>query len=133
MPPVQVPQILLPHLQQHLRHVAATTRPFTVRLRGTGTFRPISPVVYAKVVAGIEQCESLQALVRSGPVQRSLDFPYHPHVTIAHGVDESRLDEAQTALENIDETFTVQSLHVSIQGDDGIWRASGAYRFGSLS
>ena len=36
----------------HVRAVAAATAPFTVRLHGTGTFRPVSPVVYLALAEG---------------------------------------------------------------------------------
>ena len=38
--------------------------PFDVHLRGTGTFRPVSPVVFVGVVEGISQCEQLAADVQ---------------------------------------------------------------------
>ena len=57
---------------------------FGVHLRGTGTFRPVSPVVFVTLVEGISQCEQLAAAVRRGPLDVELQFPYHPHVTIAH-------------------------------------------------
>jgi 2'-5' RNA ligase len=44
-----------------LASVAARHAPFRVRLRGTGTFRPISPVVFVVVVEGISSCEQLEA------------------------------------------------------------------------
>ena len=67
-------------------------------LSGTGTFRPVSPVVFVQVSRGIAHCEALERAVRSGPVERTLDFPYHPHVTVAHHLDEAALDRAFESL-----------------------------------
>ena len=65
-----------------------------MRLRGTDTFRPLSPVVYVHLVEGADVCDELQERVRSGPVVRDLQFPYHPHVTVAHGIPEEAMDRA---------------------------------------
>src|SRR5688572_32501189 len=37
---------------QHVREVARAQAPFMVTIAGTGTFRPVSPVVYIKVEEG---------------------------------------------------------------------------------
>ena len=68
----------------HLADVAAGHEGFVVHLRGTGTFRPVSPVVFVTLAEGISQCEQLAADVRRGPLAMELTFPFHPHVTIAH-------------------------------------------------
>ena len=64
--------------------LSADVAPFPVLLRGTGTFRPVSPVVFVALASGIAGCEALEERVRSGPLARDLEFPYHPHVTVAH-------------------------------------------------
>ena len=58
--------------------VAAATRPFHVHLRGTGTFRPVSPVVFVNVVEGISGCELLAAAVRQGPLAIDAALPLPP-------------------------------------------------------
>ena len=40
-----------------------------MRLRGTGTFRPVSPVVFVNVAEGISRCELLADAVRRGPLE----------------------------------------------------------------
>ena len=68
----------------HLEDVAASGHSFPMVLRGTGTFRPISPVVFVQVSGGLADCELLEKAVRRGPLERNLEFYYHPHVTVAH-------------------------------------------------
>jgi len=51
LPPTVVPPSMTPDVAAHLAEVAARTKPFVVRLRGTGSFRPVSPVVYVRVYA----------------------------------------------------------------------------------
>ncbi|MGW0585917.1 2'-5' RNA ligase family protein, partial [Streptomyces sp. NPDC002920] len=72
LPPTEVEASALPAVEAHLTEVAAAGRPFPMRLSGTGTFRPLSPVVYVRVVEGVEACGRLQQRVRdaSGPLAR---------------------------------------------------------------
>ncbi len=49
-------------------------------------------MVFVNLVEGISECELLAKSVRTGPLDLSLDFPYHPHVTIAHEMVEPALD-----------------------------------------
>ena len=94
MPPFEVDEVDLPEVEKHLAEAAAGSGPFRIHLRGTGTFRPVSPVVFVTVVRGISSCEQLALSVRSGPLTTDLMFPYHPHVTVAHDLDEDLLDKA---------------------------------------
>ena len=112
LPPYEcsVPELAL--LRGHLTSVAATTAPFRIHLRGTGTFRPVSPVVFVGVVAGISQCEQLARRVRHGPLRMTSRFPYHPHVTVGHDVGDEQLDRAFTELAGFDCQFEVGSFQL---------------------
>lgn len=123
MPPTPVEPDADDALRTHLAKVAGSVTSFRMTLRGTGTFRPISPVVFVAVAEGIASCEQLERAVRSGPVERELVFPYHPHVTIAHGVPEASLDDAFTALSSYERSFVVDSFDLYEHGDDQVWRS----------
>ncbi|MFV0462194.1 MAG: 2'-5' RNA ligase family protein [Nostocoides sp.] len=112
LPPTVVPSDRYDLVLAHVRAVAAATRPFEVMLNSTGTFRPVSPVVFVQVAQGIPECERLESALRSGPVRRDLDFPYHPHVTIAHRLDSSALDLAFADLAEFSTRFLVRSIDV---------------------
>ena len=127
LPPTVVPPSLTSDVVAHLAAVAAATRPFTVRLRGTGSFRPVSPVVFVRVYAGAAGCDALQQRVRTGPLDRELSFPYHPHVTVAHHLEEHDLDRAQSTLRGYAADFTVRSIGLYEHGADSVWRL--AHRF----
>jgi 2'-5' RNA ligase len=118
LPPLQVDDVLMPGIHEHLAQAAARVRPFEVHLRGTGTFRPVSPVVFVNVVRGISRCEQLALVVRTGPLSIDPTFPYHPHVTIAHHLDEELLDQAFDDLERFECRFTADhfSLYVHHAG-----------------
>ncbi len=94
VPPTEVAAAALPDIERHLTSVAERHPAFTMRLRGTGTFRPVSPVVFVAVAEGISRCEMLARDVRTGPLAVQPEFPYHPHVTVAHHVDDAALDRA---------------------------------------
>lgn len=110
------------NVDDHLVDVGRAHRPFTVHLRGTGTFRPVSDVVFVQVVQGISECERLEGSVRSGPLAQELRFNYHPHVTVAHDVPDADLDRAFAELAAYEARFLVDALQVYEHGDDGVWR-----------
>jgi len=121
MPPIDVDGELLPTILEHLSGAAAATPAFPVRLRGTGTFRPVSPVVFVNVVEGIWGCERLAAAVRTGPLAIDVDFPYHPHVTVAHHLDEALLDKAFDDMASFDCRFVVDHFWIYEHRDGEGW------------
>ncbi|WP_372592674.1 2'-5' RNA ligase family protein [Actinotalea sp.] len=117
-------------LYAHMTAVAAEHAPFELHLRGTGTFRPVSDVVFVQVVRGIAECEQLERGLRTGPLAQELRFHYHPHVTVAHDVPEPALDRAFTELAEFEAMFPVTGLEVFAHGDDGVWRVERRIAFG---
>ena len=128
LPPTEVDDDALKALRAHLDGVVTRHRAFTMVLAGTGTFRPVSPVVFVQVSQGISSCEQLETDVRSGPVRRELEFNYHPHVTVAHHVDDGRLDIAFDALAGFRAEFEVTQVDLYSQGRDEVWRPLSAHR-----
>jgi 2'-5' RNA ligase len=108
----------LDEVEAHLAAAAASQRPFRVHLRGTGSFRPVSPVVFVTVVEGISGCEQLALAIRRGPLAARLQFPYHPHVTVAHHLGDEQLDRAFAGLADFECTFVADhfSLYVHDTG-----------------
>ncbi len=110
LPPTDVDVSELPDVDKHLRTVAYSHCSFEMHLRGSATFRPVSPVVFVAVAAGIGECELLASEVRSGPLDRDVEFPFHPHVTVAHDLPDSELDRAFSALAGYECRFRVDSF-----------------------
>jgi 2'-5' RNA ligase len=131
-PTVLEPEQLEP-AARHLEAAAAATAPFRIVLRGAGSFRPVSPVVFAQVAQGIAECESLESAVRSGPLDQPLRFSYHPHVTVAHEVPDASLDRAFEEMADFSATFEVTELHLFEHGDDGVWRPARGFPLGESS
>jgi 2'-5' RNA ligase len=113
----------LPAVEKHLESVAAGQAPFTIHLRGTGTFRPITEVVFVTLAVGISECELLaEAITSSDDINRGSRFPYHPHVTIAQDVSPAELDAAFADLADFSAIFHVGSFTLFSHGGEGPWR-----------
>jgi 2'-5' RNA ligase len=121
LPPTPVPADRLDEIQAHLAAAAAAHEPFVMHLAGTGTFRPTSPVVYIQVATGVADCEQLESTIRRGPLARELEFPYHPHVTVAQDLDEAALDEAYEGLSGFVARFPVGRFALFSRDDEGCW------------
>ena len=130
LPPTLVRDEAMDGVEEHLRSVSSSSTAFNIRLRGSATFRPLSPVVFVSLAEGISECERLEALVRSGPLARALRFPYHPHVTVAQDVDDASLERGFTALAGYEAFFRVWGFSLFEQGEDGVWRPQRDFPFG---
>ncbi|NGN68635.1 2'-5' RNA ligase family protein [Streptomyces sp. A7024] len=132
LPPTEVAAGELPRVEEHLARIAALGVPFPMRLCGTDTFRPLTPVVFVKVVEGAASCSWLQRMVRdaAGPLARELEFPYHPHVTVAHGISEEAMDQAYDSLADFEAGWAVGGFALYEQGADAVWRLQREFRFG---
>ena len=115
----------------HVRDVASRQKPFNVTIAGTGSFRPVSPVVFLNVEDGFGDCVSLHQQLQAGPLERELPFAYHPHVTVAHDVAPESLDEAEAALQDYRATFPVASMGLYEHDDNGIWQLREELDFGT--
>jgi 2'-5' RNA ligase len=122
VPPTEVDAVDLPLIEKHLEEAAAGVRSYTVHLRGTGTFRPISPVVFVTLVEGISDCEQLADAVRRGPLDLELAHPYHPHVTIAHHLEDALLDRAFAELAGFECEFGVTDFHLYVHDEELGWQ-----------
>ena len=120
--PAIVARDALDEIDGHLAGVAAVHGPFVVHLRGTGTFRPVSPVVFVALARGIADCEQLERAVRCGPLAGPLRFPYHPHVTVAQEVDDDVLDAVEKQLGDYDGSFVAGAIDRYVNDEDGMWR-----------
>lgn len=131
VPPTEVTEEEMEKVEAHLADVAAVSSAFAVHLRGTGTFRPVSPVVFVSLVEGISQCEQLADAVRQGPLAVELAFPYHPHVTVAHDIAEDRLDQAFSELAEFECSFTVGEFSIYVHHENSGWTPTRYFTLGS--
>jgi 2'-5' RNA ligase len=127
IPPVVLDADSLPEVEEHLVEVATRCPSYDVHLRGSGTFRPTSPVVFVNLVEGISQSEQLAWECRRGPLGIPLQFPYHPHVTVAHHLSDEQLDHAFDKMADFECIFAIEGFHLYVL-DPGLgWRPSRHY------
>ena len=131
LPPVEVQDDDLDRIEKHLRTIAESEQPFELHLRGTGTFHPVSPVVYVSIGEGFEDCLRVESRVRSGPLAVDLAFPYHPHVTIAHHLPDEVLRRAADEQASYDVRFRVWGFSQYEHGPDGVWRPQRDFPLGT--
>lgn len=122
VPPTDLPGVDVAEVLTHVKAAVADFVAFTVKLSGTGTFRPVSPVTFVEVAEGGPSCDLLQRAVRTGFLDRQLKYEYHPHVTVAQDLPEPALDEAQQTLSGWACEFVVDHLTVYLHHLDGVWR-----------
>ncbi|MDO5629165.1 MAG: 2'-5' RNA ligase family protein [Mobilicoccus sp.] len=121
LPPTEVAADTVEDILEHLHEVGRGSHPFAVRLCGTGTFQPVTDVVFLQVVEGGEQCDALQQQIRRGPLSVELRFPYHAHVTLAQNVDDDALARARAEMADVDTTFTVEDFVVYEGPSQATW------------
>jgi 2'-5' RNA ligase len=127
VPPLDVDDTAMVDIAKHLEEVARSSPAYRIHLRGTGTFRPISPVVFVSLAVGISQSEQLASAVRRGPLATTLEFPYHPHVTIAHHLDDEALDRAFAELSDFECVFIADAFHLYVHDDVVGWQPTRAF------
>ena len=122
LPPTAVAETALPEVEAHLADAAAAHHAFVMHLSGTGTFRPLSPVVFIQIATGVSDCEVLESRIRRGVLARDLQFPYHPHVTVAQDIADDRLDVAYDGLAGFVARFRVDGVVLFSRDPDGRWQ-----------
>ncbi len=125
VPPTEVDSV--EDVAEHLGRASVDHPAFTVHLLGTGSFRPVSPVVFVCLARGGTECDRLAAALRRGPLAVDLDFPYHPHVTVAHHLSDPDLDRAQRELADLDCEFDVREFHLYVHEVQSGWSPMRTY------
>lgn len=121
--PTEIARSSLPVVEEHLAEVAAGFPPYPLHLRGTGTFRPVTEVVFVAVAAGISECELLAEAIGAAPgLRRETRFPYHPHVTVAHDVPSPALDQVYEDLADFSALFEVAKFTLFSHDGQARWR-----------
>ncbi|WP_350258579.1 2'-5' RNA ligase family protein [Scrofimicrobium sp. R131] len=114
---------------RHLQHVASHFGPFRLSLSGTGTFLPTSPVVFLDVTEGADACMSLADELRSGPLDHQARFPYHPHVTLAHGLPEESLHRARAGWADFEASWMVPGFRLDSVDPNGRYNTRALFDF----
>ena len=105
-----------------LRTAAASVRPFSIEFGPPESFRPVTPTLKLAVGGeGLETLHELRNAVFQDPLQRRLDFPFVPHVTIADEIEEQRDLAAVDALRDYRVTAEFSRIALLCEGKDRRW------------
>jgi 2'-5' RNA ligase/GNAT superfamily N-acetyltransferase len=125
VPPVNVAERDLPSAFSLVRTAAATVAPLALRLGPVATFAPVNPVAYLKVGGAPQVLDALDLLRRSclqGPLERTSQHDFVPHVTIADELAADRLAAAVRVLDGFSAEVTVDHVHVLAELPGRVWR-----------
>ena len=96
-----------------------------MHLRGTGTFRPVSPVVFVSLVEGISQTEQLAHGCRRGPARRSTSTSRTTRTSPSPTTSTTTLlDRAFDELADFDCAFAVDGFHLYVHDAEHGWQAT---------
>jgi 2'-5' RNA ligase len=83
---------------EFLRRKLEGCPPFEIEFLDVATFENNPTVIYAQIGQGLQELLQLHERLHCGPVDGVQEFRYHPHLTLAQGLDPS---EIETRLEQI--------------------------------
>ncbi|EEH64133.1 2',5' RNA ligase family protein [Gleimia coleocanis DSM 15436] len=129
LPPTTVKKADREKVFEHLQSVAKSVSPFKVRVAGTGSFRPVSPVVFFNIHEGAAQLISLEEKVRAGITNEPRRFDYHPHVTLVQGVSEELLDKAEALGAHFEAEWVIPGFRLDHVGSDGVYQSRAIFNF----
>ncbi|HMC39835.1 MAG TPA: GNAT family N-acetyltransferase [Acidimicrobiales bacterium] len=123
VPPVNVRSADLAAALAVLQRAAAVTRPapLTLSIGAVSTFLPVNPVLYLGVAGDLEGLRTLRDAVFRGPLERRLSWPWVPHVTLADGTDEARIEAALAALGDYTAQAVVDRVVLLEEGPGRRW------------
>lgn len=130
VPPVNVRDDDLESAQDLLRDAAARTRPFTVTLGPARTFLPTNPVLFLEIGGDVAAVDALRDKVFRPPLERTLTWPFHPHVTVLDTGDEARIRAATEALADYRAEVTFEGVHLLREEEGRVWKPAFEAAFG---
>lgn len=124
VPPVNVREDDLPAALTRMRAAAsAVAGPIEVTLGPPATFLPNNPVLYLQVGGpGLTRVHRLRDVVFAYPLERSLTWPFVPHVTLADNAEPDRIAAAMVALADYAVPVTFDRLHLLEEGEERTWQ-----------
>ena len=124
VPPVNVREDDLPAALTRLRAAAASAPDeIEVTVGPPATFLPDNPVLYLEVGGpDLPAVHRLRQTVFAYPLERSLTWPFVPHVTIADNAEPDRIAAGLTALADYVASVTFDRIHLLEEDPGRVWR-----------
>jgi 2'-5' RNA ligase/GNAT superfamily N-acetyltransferase len=133
VPPVNVRNDDMDSALDLLRDAAARTRPFRLVLGPPRTFLPTNPVLYLDVGGEVSAVDGLRDRIFRPPLERTLTWPFQPHVTLLDNGDPNRIRAAVDALADWRVDVVLDRVHLLRESnDDGVrsWHPIAEASFG---
>jgi 2'-5' RNA ligase/GNAT superfamily N-acetyltransferase len=112
VPPVNVRDADFEDALAVLRRAAAATRPFRLGLGPTATFLPVNPVLYLSVSGDLDALRGLRDRVFVPPLERTLTWPFEPHVTVVEHGPDGGVERAAEVLAGYRADVTFSRVHL---------------------
>ncbi len=126
VPPVNVREERVGDVFGQLRAAGEASRPLRLVLGPPATFLPANPVLYLAVGGDVGALEALRDRVFTGPLERSLSWPFVPHVTLVDEGEPALVRAGAVALAGYEAEVVVErvTLLQEQRDDDGrrVWR-----------
>lgn len=121
VPPVNVREDAVPDALKVLRDAAAATPRLQLRLGPPATFLPANPVLYLDVAGDLVELRALRDRVFTPPLERTLTWPFVPHITVCDDTTPDRIDAAIKALADFRVEVEIDRVHVLREGEHRVW------------
>jgi 2'-5' RNA ligase len=123
VPPVNVRADQLGAALATLRAAAAgQAGPLRLTLGPPATFLPDNPVLYLEVGGDVDALRTLRDAAFAAPLERTLSWPWVPHVTVADNAEEVRIAAALTALGRFAVEATFDRIVLLQEGSGRVWQ-----------
>jgi 2'-5' RNA ligase/ribosomal protein S18 acetylase RimI-like enzyme len=135
VPPVNVRDEDMDAALELLRDAASVTKPFRVTLGPPRTFLPINPVLFLEVGGDVAAVDALRDRIFRPPLERTLTWPFQPHVTLLENDEPERITNAVDVLAGYRTEVVFERLHLlreERRDEDGerVWRPIADAAFG---
>ncbi len=130
VPPVNVRAMDLPAALARLR-AAAAAQPgaLPLTLGPVRSFLPANPVLYLDVGGELGRLRELRQAVFAEPLERALTWPWVPHVTVADGIADAKVEGAVDVLNAYGAMVRVDRVVLLEEQPGRLWRPIADARF----
>jgi 2'-5' RNA ligase len=109
-------------LVSKLKSTAKKLNPLTIQITKYSSFAPVNNVIYMKVEPTKELIQ-LQKAIENDALEKELEYPFVPHVTVAQKLSEDEHSDVLGRLRMTDVSYeeTIDRFHLLTQLDNGSW------------
>lgn len=107
---------------KHVDEVTSKIPPFSLRINKVKTFLPTSPVIFFALEDN-PLIYKLHEEINSGILFHEKKFKFIPHITVAQDLATQELHDIynRLSLKEFDTSFTVESVYLLYQTENGSW------------